>query len=81
MIVPILEQKGFLRAVSFSLCYCGDTLLGVRKPTGLDFQSLDEMSQLWWLSFPFFYNGRFIPRKKKSSYLGTFYYLLPALFW
>jgi hypothetical protein len=54
MIVPILEQKGFLRAMSFSLCYCGDTLLGVRKPTGLDFQSLDEMSQLWWLSYPFF---------------------------
>ncbi len=55
MIVPIFEQMGVSRTVSFLLwCYCGDTLLGVWKPIGLDFQLLDERSQLWWLSFPFF---------------------------
>jgi len=54
MIVPILGTNGGIKNCVFSLMLLGDTLLGVRKPTGLDFQSLDEMSQLWWLSFPFF---------------------------
>ena len=47
-IVHILESSQEL--CLFPWCYCGDTLLGVQKPTVLDFQMLSEMSQLWWLS-------------------------------
>ena len=41
--------------VFLPFCYCGDTLLGVRPPAELDFQSLDENPHPWWLSLPCYY--------------------------
>ena len=51
--VPICGTWGISRTVSFPLCCCCDTLLGVRLPAEPDFQPLDENPHLWWLSLPF----------------------------
>ena len=48
MRVPFFGTRGVLKnCVFLPLCYCSDTLLDVRKPTKLGFQSLDENPLLW----------------------------------
>ena len=60
MRVPLFGTRGVLKnCVFLPLCYCSDTLLDVRKPTKLGFQSLDENPPLWWLSFSCFYTWQY----------------------
>jgi hypothetical protein len=70
MIVPLVGTSGV------------DALLGVWKPAGFDFQSLEEDAQLWWLSLPCSKVIEvFIPCKKKSSHWGIFFLFFFQLFW
>ncbi len=60
MRVPSFGTIGVLKNCVFHpLCYCSNTLLDVRKPAKLGFQSLDENPLLWWLSFPCFYTWQY----------------------
>ena len=82
MRVPNLGTRGFFNP----WCYCSDTLLVVWRPTKLDFQSLHENPQLWWLLLHVFILGNnFVLCGRGNTLASCFivpsFFVLSIAFW
>ncbi len=80
MIVPLVgTSRIFKSCVFLPRYYCSDTLLGIKKPAGFDFQSLYENVQLWWLTLYVLKLWKYSSHVRKNLVTWVFFIFLPAL--